>query len=110
MKFLQIIDKCFGKQSQTGKIPNIFFFKMKLFDIFDGLFQTCGNGIAVSAGVVSVKKIEYNFSFVRTCFKITLHHGQLIQVRQQRQISTFHFKFSFFRFRPRTAEKLSERK
>ena len=95
-KIFQIINEVCGKQSQTFQICNIILCKTQVANIFNRLLQTCRNGIAVAAGIFSVKQIKYYLLFVRTCFKVALHHGQFIQVRQQCQISTFHFNLLCF--------------
>ena len=67
---------------------------MEVFDVFDDLLQAGGDGKAVAVRIVAVKSVE-DHSFIGILgIKITLHHGQFIEIRQQRQVAFTHNTFS----------------
>ena len=68
---------------------------VKAVDSQDDLFKTCSDGIAAVTGIFPVKSIEDDFFFVLG-FKISLHHGQLIEISQQCQIHCTHSDYLFF--------------
>ena len=60
---------------------------MKVFDVFDDLFQSCKDGKTAVIGIVSVKNVEgYRF---RHCVigKVASGHGQLIEVHDHADIA-----------------------
>ena len=66
----------------------------EVFDIVDDLLQPGGDGKAVAVWIVAVKGVE-DHSFIGVLgIKITLHHGQFIEIRQQRQVAFTHNTFS----------------
>ena len=78
----EIFQKVFFKDSYASEICDIAFIEMKIPDIFNHLIQSGADGKPVSVRIVPVKHIE-NDGFIGVFFfKISLHHGQLIQVGQ----------------------------
>ena len=77
-EILQIANEALRENMQTFQICDVFFCKAQIIQIFDGLLQTCRNGIAVAAGVLSVEQVEYYLSVMCACFIVALHHSQLI--------------------------------
>ena len=69
------------ENSKACKIRDIFFRKMKIFDIIDDLIQSGSNCIAVIAWIFAVKCVE-DHGLRRLTFVIALHHCKLIQVCQ----------------------------
>ncbi len=63
---------------------------MEIFDVVNGLLQACADGVAVVVGVAAVESVEDHGFIGVFFFEIALHHGQLIQIRKQGEISLFH--------------------
>ena len=95
MEVFQIFQKIFIENMKVTEIIDICFGKTKIFDVIDDLFKTCSDGLAAVTGIFPVKSIEDDFFFVLG-FKISLHHGQLIEIRQQCQIHCTHSNYLFF--------------
>ena len=84
MEGFQVFQKISVKDTQRCQIGNIFFCKMKVFNVVDDLLQTCGNGIAAVTGIAAVKCIENNSFVAVLVVKIALHHSKLIKVCEKR--------------------------
>ena len=62
---------------------------MQIFNIINDLIQTGCDRVAVAAGIFAVKGIK-NDRFICIAFIIALHHGELIEIREQSKIQCTH--------------------
>ena len=93
METSQIRKKIFMEDIETSQIINIIIRETQILNVIDQLLKTAGNCIRTSAGVCSVENIKYN-GIIVAAEKITLHHGQFIQVGHHRQIVGKHNYYS----------------
>ena len=56
---------------------------MEIAHVVDCLFESCGNGIGISA-CAAIEHVENSSCFVKTAKVITVHHRKLIKVGKQR--------------------------
>ena len=82
MEAAQIFQKVGVEDTETAQVGDIVIGELQVLDIIDDLFQTGCDGVAASAGVVSIKDIEDN-GFVVVLFKIALHHGKFVKICHQ---------------------------
>ena len=93
MKSPQIFQKIPVKHIQALQIFDIIGSEMKIPDVLDYLLQSGHDSVTAIAGIAAVKHVK-DHDLVRWIFKITLHHGQFVQIRQQGQIHSAHSMFS----------------
>ena len=70
----QIFQKIVFKDMKASEIFDIIVCKMKIFNIFDHLFQTCCDRKAATAWIDTIKHIK-NYSLIGWVLKIAVHHG-----------------------------------
>ena len=63
---------------------------MEVFHVVDHLLQTGGDGKTVSVGIGAEERVEDHGLVGILSMKIALHHGKLIQIRQQGEVSLAH--------------------
>ena len=78
MKSTQIVEKVLTENAESPQVIYIFVRKIQIFDVFDDLFQTGHDGVAVFYRILPEKYIKDHGFVCRLFFKIALHHGQLI--------------------------------
>ena len=89
VKAPEILQKIIFKNAETPQIIYVVRRKVKIPDIFNDLLQACRDGVGSVTGIFAVKSVE-DHGLIRGIFKITLHHGQLIEICQQGQILCSH--------------------
>ena len=87
---MEIVEKILPKQSGGAEVVNVIRVKMQVFNVVNDLVQTCTDGISCIVGVSPEKCVKYHRFIGIFFFKIALHHGQLVQVRQKGQVSFAH--------------------
>ena len=60
MKVAEIIQKIFVEDAKPVQISDILRRKVEILNIINYLIKACGNSVTVSAGIITVKCIEYN--------------------------------------------------
>src|SRR5699024_11053903 len=86
----QIHQKILSKKSDGTQIVDILLVKMEVFHVVDHLLQTGGDGKTVSVGIGAEERVEDHGLVGIFSMKIALHHGKLIQIRQQGEVSLAH--------------------
>ena len=89
MESAKIFQKIFFKYGKTAQIFDILICKSQILNILNHLLQSGTNGKTASAWIITVKHVE-NDSLVSWVFKIPLHHGKLIKIREQSQVICSH--------------------
>ena len=62
---------------------------MQILDVVDDLRLTCADGITAVAGIVAVEGVKDD-NILIMIFKISLHHGQLIEICEQGKVQCTH--------------------
>ena len=82
------VEEIIGKDPQAAEIINVIRGEMQVADIINDLLQSAADGIAAVAGICTVECVEDD-DLVGGIFEITLHHGQLIEVGHDREVTIF---------------------
>ena len=67
---------------EISQIIYILIGKVQVFNVINYLSKSCTYGIAVIAGILAEKHVEYD-DLILPLFIITLHHRQLVKICQQ---------------------------
>ena len=86
LKIAQVGQEFLTEELSTTQIFNILGIEMQFLNVVDDLFQTGSNGKTAAIGTLTIEHIEISNAFLVTFLKITVGHGQLIEVAEHGQI------------------------
>ena len=86
----KVVEKILIKNAETAKVVDILLAEMQLLDVFDQLFGSAHDRIAAAEGIGSEERVEDNRIVLFLILKISLHHGELIQICEQCQVLSVH--------------------
>ena len=92
LEVAQILQELLVKQVLSPQVLDIVLIKVEVLDVIDQLLQACGNGKAAAVGHIAEENIEIGNSILVTSLKITVAHGQLIEIAEHGHIQLL---FSF---------------
>ena len=85
----QVLKEIFLKDAKASQIGDVFFCETEILDVFDHLLQSGTDSKTTATWIVAVEHIKDN-GLVGRVFEISLHHGKLIEVREQSKVICSH--------------------
>ena len=61
---------------------NILSAEVQILDVIDDLLQASGDGKTAAIGAATIKQIEISDAILVTLFKVTVCHGQFVEVHE----------------------------
>ncbi len=78
----EIVQKFLAKEAASPEVCDVFFRKMQVFNIINGLLQSGGDGISAVIRNRAEKKVEIGYPVPNAGFQVSVAHGQLIKVAE----------------------------
>ena len=85
----QIVQKLLAEQVAAPEIGDILLTEVEIFNVFDQLLQTCGDGEAALIGHLAEEHIEIGDAILVSVAEVSVAHGQLIEVAQHGHVQLF---------------------
>ena len=85
----QIVEEILAEHAKAAQIVHVLVCEIQIFYVLNDLVQARADGVASVVGVLAEEHIEDD-GLVLSFFVISLHHGKLVEVRQQGQIVSAH--------------------
>ena len=86
LEISQIFQEFLAEQVPAPEVFNILGIKMEFLDILDDLLQAGSDGETAAVGTLTVEHIKIGDPVPVAVFKVTVGHGQLVEIAEHGQI------------------------
>ena len=110
LEILQIFQEFLGKEVATPQVGDVLLVEVELLDVADDLLETGCDAEAAAVGAAPEEEVKVGDAVAVTVLKITVCHGQLVEVAEHGQVqfavgihrnTSFVFNDSIIRPEPR---------
>ena len=86
----EVVQKVLIEDLQAPQVLDVLRGEVQLVQVFHQLLHAAHDGVAAPEGVVAEKRVKDDGLVLILVLEIALHHGQLIEIREQSQVLTIH--------------------